>query len=159
MKKEATKKQLKNTNKEEEKLLILAKSDEIKTKQLVITDEGIESEDELKNLVLQEAFDNPTKKYDIHYNGISKLLMKHLPKGKNHEKARHFIYEEKNTYLTRGNRKKKDGTRGADSRMGYINDHQEILNLIVSWIRSNGTMADLYISLKDLNKTKGYLAG
>jgi len=156
MKKLTIKKHTKLTKEQEEKLQILAKSDEIKGKQLVITDEGIESEDELKSIAL-ETSDNPKKKYDLHYNGISRLLTKHLPKGREHKKARDLIYEEKNTYLTRGNRKKKDGTRGADSRMGYINDHDEILNLIISWIRSNGSMVDLYNSLRDLNKTKGYV--
>ena len=70
--------------------------------------------------------------------------------------ARDFIYEEKNTFLTRGKRKKLDGTRGGDSRMGYISDQEELLNIIIAWIVSNGTMVELFNTLHDLNVAKNY---
>ena len=33
-----------------------------------------------------------------------------------------LIYEEKNTFLTRGRRIDEKGIRGADGRMGYVDD-------------------------------------
>ena len=47
--------------------------------------------------------------------------------GKKYKAARDFIFEEKNTFLTRGHIKNKFGIRGADSRMGYKEDCEKML--------------------------------
>lgn len=100
-----------------ERMMLLSKADEVVGEQLTIDTDGLlQTEDELKKFALGEI-DDPEKKFDIYYNGISKLLLKHLPEGKGYKKARDYIYEEKNTYLTRGHRINEKGIRGADSRM------------------------------------------
>lgn len=140
---------------DEEKLLILAKTDEIKGEQLSIIREGLKTDLELKKFALG-IDDNPDKKHELYYKGIMKLLRKHLKKGKENRAARKFIYEEKNTYLTRGKRIKPDGTRGGDSRMAYISEHEEMLNIIINWVVTNGTIVELFNTLHDLNISKGY---
>lgn len=141
---------------EKERFLLFKKADEVKGEQLVITSTGkIETESELKKFALGSV-DNPEKKFELYYKGISRLLLKHLPKGTANKKARDFIYEEKNTYLTRGHRKNEKGRRGADSRMTYLSDAEEILEIIVKWIFNHGTMIDLFTQLRDLNVSKGY---
>jgi hypothetical protein len=141
---------------EEEKLKILAKADEVKGEQLMLTDEGeFISKKELKEFALGNI-ENPEKKYDVYYKGIQKLLLKHLPKGPKNKKARNYIYEEKNTYLTRGKRISDAGIRGADGRMGYISDAEEVLKIVMDWIISNGTMIDLFNKFRDINEKKGY---
>ena len=92
----------------------------------------------------------------MYYKGITKLLRKSLEKGKENKEARDYIYEEKNTFLTRGKRKRPDGTRGGDSRMGYISDQAELLDIVIAWIVSNGTMVELFTTLRDLNIAKNY---
>lgn len=76
---------------------------------------------------------------------------------KKYKTARDLIYDEKNTFLTRGHRKNEQGIRGADGRMAYINDINDLINIITKWISNKGTMYDLYSQLRDLNKSKGYL--
>lgn len=139
-----------------EKLEILRKTDQVKGEQLSINKEGkLATKKELKDFAIGNI-ENPTKKYEVYYNGITKLLRKHLPKGKENRKSRNFIYEEKNVYLTRGKRISKIGIRGADGRMGYIGDAQEVLKMIMDWIFSNGTMVELFNSLRVANLNKGY---
>jgi len=140
---------------EEEKLLILSKTDDVKGEQLVITENGIKTENELKHFALG-AVDNPERKYELYYKGIMKLLRKFLPSGKFNRKARAFIYEEKNTFLTRGKRIGINGIRGGDSRMAYITDTEELLNVITAWIVSKGTMVELYNLIRELNISRGY---
>ncbi|MEI7614993.1 MAG: hypothetical protein WCK63_18995 [Betaproteobacteria bacterium] len=145
----------KKKSNDEEKLLILAQTDQVKGEQLLVMPEGLVAEYELKNFALG-LDDDPEKKYEIYNKGITKLLRKHLEKGKENKMARDFIYEEKNTFLTRGKRKRLDGTRGGDSRMGYISDQEELLNIIIAWIVSNGTMVELFSTLRNLNIAKNY---
>jgi len=141
---------------EQEKLKMLAKADEVKGEQLAFTKEGeFVNQKELKEFAIGNI-ENPEKKYDIYYKGIQKLLIKHLPKGLKNKPARKFIYEEKNTYLTRGKRINELGIRGADGRMGYISDADEVLKIVMSWILSNGTMVELFTTLRNLNISKGY---
>jgi hypothetical protein len=154
--KDESKKTAKELADEQEKLDILARAGTVKGEQLLIGPSGdIERENELRQFALG-AIEDPEKKFDVYYKGINRLLRAHLPKGKQNKTARNFIYEEKNTYLTRGKRIKKDGTRGADGRMGYIADADEMLKIIIDWIMENGTMVDLYNKLRDLNRLKGY---
>lgn len=139
-----------------ERMMLLSKADEVVGEQLTIDTDGLlQTEDELKKFALGEI-DDPEKKFDIYYNGISKLLLKHLPEGKGYKKARDYIYEEKNTYLTRGHRINEKGIRGADSRMGHIEDAEKILELITTWIIQKGSMVDLYTKIRDLNIKLGY---
>jgi hypothetical protein len=140
----------------EEKLRILAETDAVKGEQLTITETGtVEKENELRQFALGSVED-PERKYEVYYKGIQRLLMKHLPAGKQNKVARDYIYEEKNTYLSRGRRINKAGIRGADGRMGYLADADEIFQIVMDWILSNGSMVDLYTRLRDLNISKGY---
>jgi len=140
----------------EEKLRILAETDAVKGEQLTITETGaIEKENELRQFALGSVED-PERKYEVYYKGIQRLLMKHLPSGKQNKVARDYIYEEKNTYLSRGKRINKAGIRGADGRMGYLADADEIFKIVMEWILSNGSMVDLYTRLRELNISKGY---
>jgi len=155
-KKDESKKTAKQLAEEREKLDILARAGNVKGEQLFVNNAGsTEWENEMRKFDLS-GIEDPEKKFEVYYRGIQKLLLTHLPKGKQNQTARSFIHEEKKTYLTRGKRIKKDGTRGADSRMGYNTDHDEMLKIIMDWIMENGTMVDLYNSLRDLNKSKGY---
>lgn len=155
-----TRKELKRSKKEilqeEEKLLLIAEADSVKGEQLFIDLKGeIVTENELNKFAFGDTPD-PELMYDVYYNGIQKLLIKHLPEGKAYKEARDYIFEEKNTFLTRGHRKQKDGKRGADSRMGYKEDAKQIMNIVIPWIIRKGTMVDLYTILRDLNISKGY---
>jgi hypothetical protein len=155
-KKTNTKKLISNEEEEREKLLLLAKADDVKGKQLVVTETGtLETEDELKKF-LATSIDDPQKKYELYYKGIMRLLKQHLPKGNSNKRARNYIYEEKNTYLTRGKRINLQGYRGADSRMTYIDDAEEMLDIIAKWVFAKGTMVELFTQLRDLNIKKGY---
>ncbi|WP_454803731.1 hypothetical protein [Mucilaginibacter phyllosphaerae] len=141
---------------QEEKLRILAEADAVKGEQLTITESGeIAHENELRQFALG-SIEDPERKYEVYYKGIQKLLKKHLPTGKKNKVARDYIYEEKNTYLSRGKRINKSGIRGADGRMGYIVDADEIFKIVMDWIIANGSMVDLFNSLRDLNVAKGY---
>lgn len=143
---------------EEEKMRILAQADEVKGEQLsILPDGGIFISNELK-LLLEGKFlvDDPEKKYDLYYKGIEKLLRKHLRKGKEYAKSRGYIREEKNVFMTRGKRINEQGIRGADSRMTYIDDAQEMLKIISNWILRSGTMVELYNEFRELNINKGY---
>ncbi len=146
------------TPSDDEKMLIVSKADEIKGEQLSILPDGnIKIDNELQSLLDDKLFvDDPEKKFGIYYRGIEKLLRKHLQKGPQFAKARSFIREEKNVYLTRGKRLNEKGFRGADSRMTYIEDGQEILKIITNWVIKNGTMVELYTQLRDLNVKMGY---
>ncbi|MDB5131670.1 MAG: hypothetical protein JWR02_1419 [Mucilaginibacter sp.] len=141
---------------DEEKLRILAETDAVKGEQLSITETGkVEKENELRQFALG-SIEDPDRKYEVYYKGIQRLLKTHLPKGKQNKVARDYIYEEKNTYLSRGKRINKAGIRGADGRMGYLADADEIFSIIMDWIITNGSMVDLYNKIRDLNMSKGY---
>ena len=141
---------------EAERAEILMKADEIKEETFDFNMDGqVELKSELADMML-EQIDDPETKYDLYYNVVHRLLKKHLPKGEEYKAARDLIYEEKNTFLTRGHRKDEKGIRGADSRMAYITDINELINIITTWISNKGTMFDLYSRLRDLNVSKGY---
>lgn len=147
----------KEQEQEAERASILMKADEIKEETFDFDMDGqIELKSELSDMML-EQIDDPEAKYELYYNVVNRLLRKHLPKGEKYKPARDFIYEEKNTFLTRGHRKNEQGIRGADGRMAYINDINDLINIITKWISNKGTMYDLYSQLRDLNKSKGYL--
>lgn len=154
--KEELEKLRKKQEEEAERAEILMKADEIKEETFDFNMDGqIELKNELADMML-EQMDDPVAKYELYYNVVNKLLRKHLPKGEEYKAARDFIYEEKNTFLTRGHRKNELGIRGADGRMAYIEDMNELINIITGWISNKGTMYDLYTQLRDLNVSKGY---
>lgn len=141
---------------EEEKLQLLMEADKIKEESFQFDFDGdVVLKNEIADLVL-EQIDNPKEKYELYYNVVNRLLKKHLPKGKLFEKERNFIYEEKNVFLTRGHRKNDKGIRGADGRMAFTDDINELVNVITDWITSKGGMFELYTKLSELNKAKGY---
>lgn len=145
-----TKKKQETPETQEEILNILSKADERQTEFLFIDEEGtLQSEDEIKKLVLGDT-DDPDYKYDIYWNGIQKLLKSELPKGKKYEQVREVVREEVNTFLAKGKRKK-NGSRGADSRMGYKEDMEIALDTIISWKAKRGTSMELYNEFKALN--------
>jgi hypothetical protein len=141
---------------EEEKLQLLMEADKIKEESFQFDFDGdVVLKNEIADLFL-EQIDNPKEKYELYYNVVNRLLKKHLPKGKLFEKERNFIYEEKNVFLTRGHRKNDKGIRGADGRMAFTDDINELVNVITDWITSKGGMFELYTKLSELNKSKGY---
>lgn len=143
-------------NQELEREAILRRADEIKEETFTIDLNGqLGIKKEIENILL-EQIDDPEAKYNLYYKVVNKLLRKHLPKGKPNESARKLIYEEKNTFLTRGHRKNENGIRGADGRMSYIPDLHELINIVTEWIALKGSMFNLYVVLRDLNISKGY---
>lgn len=141
---------------EQEKLAILMEADRIKGENLMLDFEGnIVLENEINGLKLEEI-DDPETKYELYYKVINKLLKEHLPKGREFEKARKLIYEEKNTFLTRGHRINDKGIRGADGRMAYVPDINELVDVVTKWIANKGTMYDLYQRILELNISKNY---
>ncbi len=146
----------KSSKEEQEKLKILSQADKVKGEQLSISSSGkMITVNELKSFAFGNT-ENPEKKYDVYYKGIQNLLKKHLPKGKENKKARSYVYEEKNVFLTRGKRINKTGLRGADGRMGYMTDAEEALGIVMKWVRTNGTMVDLFNHFRKINIKKGY---
>ncbi len=155
-KRKQTEKKKKSNKEEEEKLKILSQADQVKGEQLSISSTGkVVTIKELKSFALGNT-ENPEKKYDLYYKGIQNILKKHLPRGKENKKARSYVYEEKNVFLTRGKRINKAGYRGADGRMGYTLDAEEALNIVMKWVRANGTMVGLFNGFRKINIKKGY---
>lgn len=159
-KKKLSQEELERLQKEHEQELeraaILMKADEVKEETFDFDINGqIELKNELADMVL-EQIDDPEAKYNLYYNVVNRLLRKYLPKGDDYKAARDLIYEEKNTFLTRGHRKDEKGVRGADGRMSYIADINELIDIITEWISNKGTMFDLYTQIRDLNIDKGY---
>lgn len=146
----------KEREEERERLSILMKADEIKEETFSFDIDGqIALKNEIADMAL-DAIDDPETKYHSYYKVLNSLLRKHLPKGDNNKPARDLIYEEKNTFLTRGHRKDESGIRGADGRMAYIPDINELINIVTDWISAKGGMYDLYVKIRDLNVSRGY---
>ena len=76
--------------------------------------------------------------------------------GKQYKTARDFIFEEKNTFLTRGHRKNNFGIRGADSCLGYKDVVEKMFDIIIDWLLKKGDMYYLYCFLRALNSNYGY---
>lgn len=141
-----------------ERLELLQKANEKVGKQLSINSEtgNIEEINELRELIGKE-FDNPEEKYRIYYNGIRKLLMDFLPKGKDFKEVRDIIYDEKNIFLNLGKRKSdNNGVRKSDGRMTYQPVMNEILDVIVQWVGESQNPFDIYRAFYELNEKHGY---
>ena len=140
---------------ERERRAILMKANDVKEETFTVDISGeLLVKKELENIDI-DAIDNPEEKYELYYKVVNKLLRRYLPRGEKYKEARDIIYEEKNTFLTRGHRKNK-GIRGADGRMSYITDINELIKIIMEWISAKGTPFELYTKLRDLNISKGY---
>lgn len=149
-------KQLRDREQERERENILMQADEIKEETFDFTVDGqIVVKNEIAEMFLDQI-DDPEEKYHLYYNVVTRLLKKHLPKGEQNKVARNLVYEEKNTFLTRGHRKDDRGIRGADSRMAYSPDMADLINIITEWISTKGGMFQLYTKIRDLNISKGY---
>lgn len=141
-----------------ERLELLQKANEKVGKQLSINTESgsIEEIDELKGLVGKE-FENPEEKYNLYYNGIRKLLMDYLPKGKENKQLRDIIYDEKNIFLNLGKRKSdNNGVRKSDGRMTFQPVMNEILEIIVDWVGKSQNPFVIYREFYELNERHGY---
>lgn len=141
-----------------ERLELLQKANEKTGKQLTINSEtgSLEEFDELKQLVGKE-FENPEEKYQLYYNGIRRLLMDFLPKGKDNKQLRDIIYDEKNIFLNLGKKKSdNNGTRKSDGRMTYQRVMNEILEIIIKWAGNSQNPFDLYRLIYELNEKHGY---
>lgn len=141
-----------------ERLELLQKANEKTGKQLTINSEtgNLEEFDELRQLVGKE-FENPEEKYQLYYNGIRKLLMDFLPKGKEYKQLRDIIYDEKNVFLNLGKKKSdNNGVRKSDGRMTYQPVMNEILEVIIKWIGESQNPFDIYRDFYELNEKHGY---
>ena len=141
-----------------ERLELLQKANEKTGKQLTINSEtgSLEEFDELRQLVGKE-FENPEEKYQLYYNGIRRLLMDFLPKGKDYKQLRDIIYDEKNVFLNLGKKKSdNNGIRKSDGRMTYQPVMNEILEIIIKWVGESQNPFDLYRDFYNLNEKHGY---
>ena len=141
-----------------ERLELQQKANEKTGKQLTINSEtgSLEEFDELRQLVGKE-FENPEEKYQLYYNGIRRLLMDFLPKGKDYKQLRDIIYDEKNVFLNLGKKKSdNNGIRKSDGRMTYQPVMNEILEIIIIWVGESQNPFDLYRDFYNLNEKHGY---
>ena len=158
MAKKDIKKQVDLSQNDLERLELLRKANEKTGKQLTINSEtgSLEEFDELKQLVGKE-FENPEEKYQLYYNGIRRLLMDFLPKGKDYKQLRDIIYDEKNVFLNLGKKKSdNNGKRKSDGRMTYQPVMNEVLEIIIKWVGASQNPFDLYKDFYELNEKHNY---
>lgn len=99
---------------------------------------------------------NPDLSYDLYY-GIWKFMKDNLPKGKDNEPGRRYIYDELNLFLNRGKHINAKGKRGSDSRMAYISPHlQPAFATVVDWLRHGAIPFQLYEAFRRKNEELGY---
>lgn len=146
-----------NLSKEDiERLELLQKSEEIKGEQLVLNmDAELVIENEAENL-LGQKIDDPVTKFQLYYNGLSKLLKSNLPEGKEFEDVRRIIYDEKNILINRGAKKNEKGIRGSDGRMAYMDDLEIAIKIVADWTSKKGTTAELFMLFWDKNEELNY---
>lgn len=146
-----------NLSKEDlERLEILQKSEEIKGEQLVLNlNSELITENEAEKLLGQQI-DDPVTKFQLYYNGLTKLLKDTLPKGKEFEDVRRIVYDEKNILINRGAKKDDKGIRGSDGRMAYLDDLEQAIKIVATWTSKKGTPAELFMSFWDKNEELGY---
>ena len=146
-----------NLSKEDiERLELLQKSEEIKGEQLVLNmDSELAIENEAEKL-LGQKIDDPVTKFQLYYNGLTKLLKDNLPKGKEFEDVRRIIYDEKNILINRGAKKDEKGIRGSDGRMAYMDDLEIAIKIGADWTSKKGTSAELFMLFWDKNEELNY---
>ncbi len=139
-----------------ERLEILHKSKEIKGEQLTIDlNSDLTIENQAKTL-LGQKIDDPVEKFQLYYNGLTKLLKDNLPKGKENESVRRIIYDEKNILINRGAKKDEKGIRGSDGRMAYVEDLEKAIEIVANWITKKETSAELFMAFWDKNEELEY---
>lgn len=131
---------------------LLHNADQSRTDGILIDEQedSILIKDEIKDL-LDTQIDDPAMKYDSYYKCIEAIFREYIPKGEGGE----LIREEKCTFLT-GHRKDSNGIRGADSRQSTLADMSELLVILHDWIDRGANPFDLYTTLLDENKKRGY---
>lgn len=139
-----------------ERLEILQKSEEIKGEQLSINLDSELTVDNQAVKLLGQSIDDPVEKFQLYYNGLTKLLKDNLPKGKENEKVRRIIYDEKNILINRGAKKDEKGIRGSDGRMAYIEDLETAIQIVADWISKKGSTSELFMSFWDKNEELEY---
>lgn len=139
-----------------ERLEILQKSEEVKGEQLSINvDSELVIENQAEQL-LGQKMDDPVQKFQLYYNGLTKLLKDNLPKGKEFEDVRRIVLDEKLVLINRGAKRDKNGIRGSDSRMAYTDDLEEAIKIVADWTSRKGTPAELFMAFWDKNEELGY---
>lgn len=118
------------------------------------SEDDIEVEDALSDAALEETQD-PEESHQLYYS-IQEILRKGLPQGHEFEDLREAVYEEKNVYLTQGEKTDPDGLRGADSRQAYLHHLRVILKVVKEWSRRDASSFDLWSVLRKLNEDLGY---
>lgn len=139
-----------------ERLEILQRSEEVKGEQLTLNLEAelaVENEAE-KLLGLQ--IDDPEAKHQLYYQGLTKLMMDNLPKGKENEDIRKIIYGEKGILINRGKKINEKGIRGSDGRMAYLGDLEIAIKIVADWVSVKGTPTELFMAFWDKNEELGY---
>ena len=139
-----------------ERLEILQKADEVKGEQLSI---NLDSELTIENQAIEllgQTIDDPVEKFQLYYHGLTKLLKDNLPKGKENEKVRRIVYDEKNVLINRGAKKDEKGIRGSDGRMAYIEDLEIAIQIVADWISKKGSPSELFMAFWDKNEELEY---
>ena len=117
-------------------------------------EEDIEMEDALSEAVLEET-QNPDEAHELYY-GMQQLLQRSLPQGQQYDDLRDAVYEEKNIYLTAGEKKDEQGIRGADGRQGYLHHLRVMLKIVKEWSRRGASPFDLWSVLRKINEELDY---
>lgn len=139
-----------------ERLEILQKSEEIKGEQLTLNlDSELAIENEAEKL-LSLQIDDPETKHQLYYQGLTKLMMDNLPKGKENEEIRKIIYGEKGILINRGKPINDKGIRGSDGRMAFLEDLEMAIKIVANWVSVKGTPAELFMAFWDKNEELGY---
>jgi hypothetical protein len=139
-----------------ERYEILQKAEEVKGEQLTINlDSGLVVENEAEALI-SKKIDDPVEKFQLYYNGLRKMLLDFLPKGREYEQARNMIYDEKNILINRGAKKDEKGLRGSDGRMAHLDDLEIAIQIVALWISTKGSYWDLYKAFWNKNEEMGY---
>ena len=139
-----------------ERLEILQKADEVKGEQFSI---NIDSEIIIENQavkLLGQRIDDPVEKFQLYYQGLTKLLKDNLPKGKENEQVRRIVYDEKNVLINRGAIKDHRGIRGSDGRMAYVEDLETAIQIVADWISRKGSPSELFMAFWDKNEELEY---
>ena len=132
---------------------IMLRADESPTSSLFIGEEGdLETLDEMKAIITGDV-DDPETKYELYYHGIDKVLRKELPKGSKYKEMRSELREELNTFLANGKRKI-NGRRGADCRMGKLPLMEEAFEIVFQWRASGANPVELYNTFRSINLKK-----
>ncbi len=104
---------------------------------------------------LQDVAD-PDFSYQIYY-GMWKLMKDNLPKGKDNERGRRYIYDEVNLFLNAGKHLDSMGKRSGDSRMALISTHlKPAFGTVAEWLQRGAIPFDLYQAFRGKNEELGY---